>query len=58
MLMENNYKNSAGRKVIDRSEIIFNEFNLTAHCNHIAKFVCSEEILGCPECIERLISNN
>lgn len=57
MLMDNNYKNSVGRKVIDSPEIIFNEFNLTAHCNHIAKCVYPEEILGCPECIERLMSN-
>ncbi|WP_156792718.1 hypothetical protein [Rickettsiella massiliensis] len=42
--MENNYKNSAGRKVVDVSEIIFNELNLTAHCHHMAKFVYPEEI--------------
>ena len=58
MLMAFNHVSSVVRKVIDRSEINFNEFNLTAHYNYITQFVYPKEILGCPECIERLISNN
>lgn len=57
MLMGRYPVNSVGRKVVDQSETIFNEFNLTAHCNHVTQFVYPEEILGCPECIERLMTN-
>ncbi|MDQ8039620.1 MAG: hypothetical protein REH83_04360 [Rickettsiella sp.] len=51
---------SSIRKTITRFnyEPFLSEFNLTVHCHHVYKFVYPEEILGCPECIERLMTNN